>query len=357
MTSIIKNRPTRSQREILQVLRNPINIEKTNNHIQNLQSDEGQLNPVPTSDLTSVDQFMTDQLLPSKSPETEILPPTDWALECDKHPIKSTVDFKHKGSIIASVEISEFGHPSKMHKWKITSPSISPFQHYMGPIGVQVFRNIQNQGKSISIKDRDVFDGSRKIIPNFTQRLRLDLGESSGDAPLILSGMNVELIIPKIIKLLLTGKKSKLFVRGNIGTLKSKQGLIYVSKSIKEASSVQGEICCDYVKPTLPTWSAPLQPFPDQPQITITSSSQECVLLHDCNLIIAGDVSFIMTSSEDIKIDGCCDSIETVWGNIYLDTRNIQKVLTTTGKVCVPSACDVSKVHSKNIRFVDICEE
>ena len=169
--------------------------------------------------------------------------------------------------------------------------------------------------------------------------------------------MNVELIIPKIIKLLLTGKKSKLFVRGNIGTLKSKQGLIYVSKSIKEASSVQGEICYDHMKPTLQTWSAPIQPFPDQPQITILSSSQECVLLHDCNLIIDGDVSFIMTSSEDIKIDGCCDSIETVCGNIYLTSRNIQKVLLTSGHIRVPSTCDVSQVHSKNIQFVDTLEE
>ena len=179
--------------------------------------------------------------------------------------------------------------------------------------------------------------------------------DSQRVAPLILTGMNVELVIPYIDKILLTGKNSKLVVHGNVGTLQTKTGLICVSQSIKTASSILGVVCCDDVSYPLP-WTPPLL-VSHQPQITITSTHQECLLLHDCSVIINGNAFFIMTSSEDVKIDGKCESIDTVCANICLTSRNIGKVLQTTGVVRVPSTCDVSGVRSADIQFVDTCVE
>ncbi len=392
-----ERRPPRSQREILRVLREP--------SLPQCDSEKGQVDfnlekglfpsePISTANLTSMDQFMTDQLLPNQpsdskqsigeSSETETVFPcsTRWSAALNTPSIqKSTVDFRHRGSIIASVEISVFPDPSTMHKWKITSPSISPFQHYLGPINVnsrkecgcghrgagdqthqthQTFDKPLKSPFSISIRDRDVFNDSQKILTLscFTQRLKLHKCLSN-DAPLILTGMNIEISNQLTDKILLTGKNSKLLVHGNVGILKSKQGSIHVSQSINSASSVLGKVCCD-TKSSLP-WTLPHDRRRPQLQLSMSiqesPDKQDCILLHDCNLILHGNANFIMTSSEDVKIDGCCDSIETVWGDIYLTSRNIQKVLKTTGDVCVPSTCDVSQVHSKNIRFVDTCEE
>jgi hypothetical protein len=385
MACVFQKRLSRSQREILEALRCTVQVKVD----QNSPSDEGQvdLNPMVTSpslspapsvpiynfDLTSMDQFMDDQILPNQS-LTALLPPINWSLAFE-HPIKSTVNFSHEGSIIASVEISEFGVPSTMQKWKIRSPSISPFQHYLGPINVNskkecdcdrpgvgdetypsysIFDKPRKSPFSISIRDRDVFNGSQKILTIcYKQNLKLHKCLSK-DAPLILTGMNVELLIPTIEKILLTGKNSRVLVHGNVGILKSKEGSIHVSQSIDSASSALGNVCCD-TKSLLP-WTLPHDA--EKPRLKISSQrAEECVLLHDCNLILYGNAEFIMTSSEDIKIDGCCDSIETVWGNIYLTSRNIQKVLMTSGDICVPSTCDVSQVHSKNIKFVDTLEE
>ena len=192
MACTFQNCPKRSQREILWALRCPIGVTDEGKGVDPLSAEgeqiegfrRGQFSSSSSSSsasgpilsltpaLTSMDQFMAGQSPSPPSPpslQSEDLDPTP------NHPIKTTVEFSHNGKIVASVEISRFELFSTMHNWKITSPSITPFQHYLGPVNLRTKRenksplgsesgNFNTQSTSLSIQNRDIFDGSKKYM-------------------------------------------------------------------------------------------------------------------------------------------------------------------------------------------------